>query len=360
MKYFASYTFPILPDELLEISKMIEEREVFTVGFNEKETDPYNPMNYHAQRDIHNTRTIMVVDRNLFSHWINIDKFPKKNQEQRIAAATLAFCQCCDILIEPSIALYEVAASSDSQTANEEEAIFRIADNTTPRFWTDIALQSDENNILLNKKVATKEAIDFEMSLRIWNRCYILALKVASLSLQVKDHFTRVEKLINWMFSDFMFLGPGTILALLYFAPNSPKKGIFKKLYSKDRAEAISGIKNAAWDLTLIYEWYLKVKQKKEKNQLTVLGSLDKKLHLIAKNILDFDKSESTNPNSLEKIVSNFWEKSDAKKIQELLMNYYEDIESPSRNINKAQNKLFIDDFIQIGEEAILNWTSNL
>jgi hypothetical protein len=92
------------------------------------------------------------------------------------------------------------------------------------------------------------------MPLRMWRRNYVLALKVAALALDGGQTETLVEKLFDLMYSQYVFLAPSTVLALCYFSPNSPKKGLFKQIRSRDRERAIAGIKNATWDLTLIHQ----------------------------------------------------------------------------------------------------------
>jgi hypothetical protein len=60
--------------------------------------------------------------------------------------------------------------------------------------------------------------------------------------------------------SDFIFGAPGALLAMLYFALNSPpKKGGFKNRNSRDREVALAGIRNAAWDLTQLSDLTAKV-----------------------------------------------------------------------------------------------------
>ena len=63
----------------------------------------------------------------------------------------------------------------------------------------------------------------------------------------------KMLELIRWMEEDLCFLLPGLILANRYLAPNSKRRGLFKQLRSTDRAKALEGVSNQAWDLTLIY-----------------------------------------------------------------------------------------------------------
>ena len=73
------------------------------------------------------------------------------------------------------------------------------------------------------------------------------------------------------MYSQYVFLAPSTVLALCYFSPNGPKKGLFKQIRSKDRERDIAGIKNATWDLTLIHQWLGMVRGQRTDNTIYLI-----------------------------------------------------------------------------------------
>ena len=231
---------------MLELAEMMRNRDTLTPGFDVKHHDPYDPMTYLLQKDVHDTNTILLADRNLLTRWINFGRSCQVTEEHRFAAATLAFCQCCGILIEPNIALHEVAAEFGNEAASTEEAAFRAIDNTNPRVLADIAFSRYVNcptSLAENENQFPRKQVEFCTPLNVWRRNYVLALKIAALSLKGGQSYKLVEELFDWMYSEYLFLAPATILALCYFSPNSPKKGLLKQLQSNDRERALSGIR---------------------------------------------------------------------------------------------------------------------
>jgi hypothetical protein len=354
-----TYQFPIAANELCELAEMMRRRDILTPGFDVKDDDAYDPMTYLLQKDVHDTNTLLLADRNLMTRWVNLGRSCQITEEHRVAAATLAFCQCCGILIEPNIALYEVAAESGNEAANSEEAVFRVVDNTSPRVWTDIAFGQYEScpaSLAENKNPFPRRQVDFCTPLKVWRRNYVLTLKIAALSLKGGQSHRLVEELFDWMYSEYLFLAPATILALCYFSPNSPKKGLLKQLQSSDRERALSGIRNATWDLTLVHQWLKMVGGHAQSKTLNLLGSLDRKLHTVARNILAFTDSDETVEGRLREIFQGLWSNDTSTRLYRKVRAYYRDNENLSRLCNRIDAQPSLDKLITDGEQEIREW----
>lgn len=118
------HQFPVAANELLNLAEMMRSRDLLTPGFDIEDGDPYNPMTHLIQKEAYDTGTYLIADRNLVSRWLALGKSCKITEDHRVSAATLAFCQCCGILIEPNIAFYELAAKFGNEAANFERASF--------------------------------------------------------------------------------------------------------------------------------------------------------------------------------------------------------------------------------------------
>ena len=354
-----SYQFPIPADSLLRIADMLRDRDVLTPGFDIRNADVYDPATYLIQKEDHDTDTRLLADRNLLTRWINLTKAGLVTDEVKAAAAVLVFCQCCGILVEPNISLYEVAAESGNGVANSEEIMFRAVDNADPRVLAEVALGNFNNTprsfITLEDMPSSKD-IDFSMPLRMWRRNYVLALKAAAIALDGGRTETLVERLFDWMYSQYVFLAPSTVLALSYFSPNGPKKGLFKKIRSEDRERAIAGIKNAAWDLTLIHQWLHMVRGQQTNNTINLLGSLDRKLHTVARNILVFTDSDEVVEAVRRETFDSLWGIRPNTRLYSKILKYYEDSENPTRLANRVDDQVTIDDLILKGEQEIRKW----
>lgn len=355
-----SYSFPIPYSDLLSLAEKIRTGDLFTPSFSAETEDPYSPQTYLFQREIHQTRTILIADRNLFSRWVSMVQGSPFTEHHRLAAAVLAFCQCCDILIEPCVALHEVATQKGNDYANDEEAFFRIADNTNPAVWAEIALGSKESVLSPqqeNQKV--KEKIDFAKPLKIFRRNYIIALKLASIALKPGKSMPLIQEFIDWMYTDFIFMGAATVLGLCYFAPNGSKKGLIKQLRSPDRSRAISGLRNAAWDMTIVTHWLESVRNQNTLNQLTILGSLDKMLHVISRSMLSFSDSAKDHDDFGKRRFQQLWGSETGNEIWKRLQRHFSNSENPERAANKTHANLTIEELIVSGEKEILNWRIN-
>ncbi|NTW48933.1 MAG: hypothetical protein HGB19_04220, partial [Chlorobiales bacterium] len=327
------HQFPIADDELDRIVHMLRHRDVLTPGFDKRYADVYDPLIYLVEKDEYDTDTFLLADRNLLTRWINLTKVVSVTDEVRVAAALLAFCQCCGILVEPSIALYEVAAESENETASYEEAVFRMVDNAHPQVLAEIALgQSDSApmSFISAGNISVSKNVDFTMPLNAWRMNYVLALKVAALSLSGGKTEFLTERLFDWMYSQYVFLAPSTVLALFYFSPNSPKKGLFKQIRSEDRERAIAGIKNATWDLTLIHHWVNMVRNQRTNKTINLLGSLDKKLHTIARSIIAFTDSDEVSEAYRRELFDRLLGKVNTGLYPKIVQ-YYKDSENPIR-----------------------------
>jgi hypothetical protein len=192
--------------------------------------------------------------------------------------------------------------------------------------------------------------------LRTWRRNYVLALKAAALALGGGQTATLIERLFDWMYSQYLFLAPSTVLALCYFSPNGPKKGLFKQIQSTDRERAIAGIKNATWDLTLIHEWLDMVRGQRTNNTINLLGSLDKKLHTIARSILAFTDSDTVVETWRRQLFDSLWGIRTDTQLYSKILQHYKDAENPARLANRVHDQRPIDELILEGEQEIRKW----
>lgn len=134
----------------------------------------------------HGTHFVFMMDRNLITRLIFLSRGESATHAHRVAAAVHAFAQTTDSLIEPNMALYELAATDGGDEALSELAEFRRLDNSHPQLFADIAIgRSDtlEVGCLSEEPGAHRERFDLTMSLRRWRACYTAALKIATLEL---------------------------------------------------------------------------------------------------------------------------------------------------------------------------------
>jgi hypothetical protein len=217
------------------------------------------------------------------------------NEEHRVACGIQALAQITEAVVEPNIALYELGSGCTHADAEKQLTLFRRIDHTHPQHWADLATgrvnRLDPEQLADWQGKRPKET-NYSKKLHHWQASYAACLKIASLELMSMPAEEKMLELIRWMEEDLCFLLPGLILANRYLAPNAKRSGLFKQLRSTDRAKALEGVSNQAWDLTLIYAWMDDLRSTESTGRIVILASLDRTLHSIARRALRAFNSE--------------------------------------------------------------------
>lgn len=350
-------------EELEELAGYLEESNVFVPGYIPPEVGLYNLDGFIHRVWVDERETILLPDRNVVSRLAQIAKggsLAEKDREQRKkAAAILAFSQCLDITIEPSVAFHELAPTQGNDAAHDELAWFRVADNGKREEWLAIALgQSDQLETIGLPHF--REPVDLAKPLRRWRRNYVVILKIGLLELTPNQSgVDRLLKLFEWMYSDFILAGPAAIFACLYFAPlNPPRKGLLKSLRSPDRVKALNGIKNAAWDVTHISEFARKVNEESDENPTRyIFATLDEGLRTIA-NLVIRQHPDTPPPMGLALSLQQWWPEKEALRIAAALYEHIQRTRDPAW-WDQFKGRDYVGSLIEEGERAILEWRSS-
>jgi hypothetical protein len=358
METIVIHRLPLDLHDVEAIVSLLLSQDVFTPSFITSGMDIYNPLTYAQQRSNSGTETILLADRNVVTRWLALLDGAVAGPEHRVVAAIMAFSQCAGILIEPNIALYEAAARAGSDAANEELRRFRVADNLNPTYWADVALERSAklSPPTHHPNLLSIEPVDFEMPLRRWRRNYVIALKVAELELCGGRTESSMRDLLHWVYKDFLIGGPAVILAAYYLAPNSDRKGLLKSLRSPDRERAVLGVRNAAWDITLLSDWITKIQEQEGRNQLTLLCSLDRKVVELARLLTEESPDEPTSASTLPIIFESLWGPAAGRRLSALLESYLSNADNPTRQLNRPEEPAYIDRLVREGEAFIRDW----
>jgi hypothetical protein len=84
------------------------------------------------------------------------------------------------------------------------------------------------------------------------------------------------------MDNDFLLAGPAALFVSMYYGPMAARAGLFKQLRSPDRDAAIRGTKNAAWDMTHLSDFALRVSRAEKERRRYIFASGDLSLVQIA------------------------------------------------------------------------------
>ena len=341
--------FPV--EDLGAVTEILRDANIFVPGYIPPDVGLYEPIGFLCAHRADGLGTILLPDRNVASRLAQVIRGEPigQDRQRRQAAAIMAFAQCLDIQIEPSIAFHELASSRGNDVALEELAWFRAADDPRPHDWLNVALgRSDRMNIQISP--AEVRSRNLAGPLDRWKKNYIHALKIAEIELTVTSKLDQVLTFFKWMYEDFLLGGPAALLAALYFAPNSPpREGLFKKLRSPKRDNAIDGVRNAAWDLTYLSNFTV---QAKNESKRYLFASFDAGARHVAAMLFESGQ-DPENPETMITGLRQWWPEKQAKLIAQTLLDYYGRKRPPEWFANQAANPGRIDELIAMGEQII-------
>ncbi|MBW7835570.1 MAG: hypothetical protein H3C28_02915 [Sphingomonadales bacterium] len=309
-------------------------------------------------RNIGGFQTIVLPDRNIVSRIAKVAEQGVKHpfdKPTNIAVHLMAFCQCMNINIEPSIAFHELAHYSGNEIAHYELSWFRAADKAQAQAWVDIALgRRDRLAATGPDPISTK---DLAYPLKRWTRNYIAALKVAELELYLTEPLERAIALLDWMYDDFFLAGPAAAFASMYFSPRAAKKRLIKHLRSPDREKAIAGIKNAAWDMTHLSEFARRVSCGEAEGRRYIFATADLGLASIAP-LLMLNADDNNLASTITQKVRSWWSSKEAATLADDISFRIRNTSSRPPPSAPAGMKDPLTTWINTGEKVIRGWKS--
>lgn len=325
-------------------------------------SDPYDVTKYLPRQEINREEYTLLVDRNIVARWIETVSGRKLTAAHRQAAAVMTFAHAADFMIEPNIAFYELATHFGRSEVLRELSLFYACVNAPTASWADVALSKRDQVDLMESVpfITDSPSPDLERPLYRWKRNYILALKLAELHLHGGKPVDLMAELMRWMYDDFLIGGPALQLASFYLAPGGPRRRLLKGIESPNRDRALAGVKNAAWDLTLVSEWLRLVDplaHDPSHKSVFILCTLDQAVLRLARSIVSFDDTPFSEEAAIFRTFATTWESKDARRLAQLLHEYQLNAAGSARALHKHQADGFIDALIAEGEAAVRSFT---
>jgi hypothetical protein len=350
------FYYPLPARERREIEDILERADVLRTSFADRPDKIYRTDTYRGEEARHGTTTYILLDRNILTRLVGLIEGRTATEEHRLAAAVLAFAQCANILIEPSLPMHEVASSESNDAANAELRSFRVADEASPLLYADVALgrRSHLPADALPALVIAEAARDFALPLWRWKTNYIFALKLAQLELAELDPEGRMAALLEWMGHEFIIGAAAVAFAHHYLAPGGRRRRMLKKLRSRDRKAAIAGVKNAAWDLNLVSEWTSRIGRQSEERRLWLLCSRDRVVRDMAAMLLAADEPEKSTEELTALLFQQFWGEQAGKRLFERYIDSWHRAHSATREMHAKSVHARKDELIHALEESIL------
>jgi hypothetical protein len=350
------YHIPISVTDLEAIQGIIREHEIFCAPV--PDFDLYNSLTWRRQAAHHGTQIYALFDRNVLSDVLHLVR-PAGSQisqdcgeRERIGAALMAFLQCSNIIIEPNIALYE-----NPSLAREELRLFRRADDVDAGIYTDIALRRRHSipTTGLPERVTPIPDVDFHIAIKGRRNLTVATLKIAEVELSELPPVQKMERFLYWSFSEFLFLAGPLQVAVVHFSPHR-ECTVLKNLRSPDRQRALRALRNAVWDLQVIYQWIACVRRQREENRFWLLCSRDRALQHIARSVFCCDEGLCAAESNLQKLFEINWGRKDGSRLAELAITLIGKADDIRRTANQNTSNAYPDELLAQLEQDILAW----
>lgn len=277
---------------------------------------------------IDQSSTVVILDRNVASRMAKIAKEGARrplDAPTQVAVDLMALSQSMNLDLEPVIAFRELAHAHGNDAALDELQWFRAADVGQARAWIDVAL--GRADALPSSAPGDREDHDLAQPFHRWRCNYVVLLKAAELELSSLSPRERAEQLYKWMASDFIIAGPAALYSSMFFSPFATKAGLFKQLRSPDRQRALTGIRNAAWDVTYLSDLTRRVMSEPYESKRFLLATADTALAEIAP-LLFIDAEDMAGFQAELAAKTETWWRRDAPAVAQFAVDAMQEAES--------------------------------
>lgn len=303
---------------------------------------------------IDRSETVVLLDRNIASRMAKIARegaLRPFDGPTQIAVDLMALSQSMNLSLEPVIAFRELAHNHGNDSALEELRWFRVADTGQAHAWIDVALGRAD---ALPATAAERESYDLAEPFHRYRCNYAVLLKAAELELGTKTPRDRMANLCDWMVSDFIIAGPAALYCAMFFSPFASKAGLFKHLRSPNRQRALTGIRNAAWDVTYLSDLSRRAINESFEARRFLLATADQALAEIAPLLFidaeDFDAFEAT----LAELLEPWWRKDAPAVAGAIASSMQAGRTRPPPQAAKGVED-YVGDLIAAGEQSVLS-----
>lgn len=224
--------------------------------------DLYNPANYLYNAEFNDAEYRALIDLNILQYTVNCVKKDSMNDLYRDACALLVFCRAANILIEPSLAVYERINynAENLEEALDDLALLRALDNADVEQLACYALGDIEalKNVIpveIDRKTLGEELTQYHR-LANWNSIYLLVLETISIYWNTAiPPQKKLEHYLDWMIREFRLSLPCIVYAVRMFGHNPLQKMMKFRIDGNEHSKRTATF-NMTWDLFHIDHYF--------------------------------------------------------------------------------------------------------
>jgi hypothetical protein len=291
-----------LPDYYIEVARRLHAADWMVHNFRDADAPSlYNPANYLYNNEFEDTKFVANIDLNVLQYIVNCVKKPNQNPSYQDACALLLFCRYANILIEPSLALYERInhGRGNVEEALDDLTILRALDNLDPdrlaqyMLGNPLALEAVDLPVL--DRAGIRDGLTRFERLTDWDSVYVLVLGAVCTFLDGNvQPANKFEYYLNWMIREFRLSLACIVYAIRLFGrmPLPKMMKYSESLSPSDRRKALC---NMTWDLFLVNQ-YLKNWADPRKTREEVFFTQDKVVKELLRMAISVQYAEGVEP----------------------------------------------------------------
>jgi len=291
-----------LPDYYIEVARRLHAVDWMVHNFRAADaTGLYNPANYIYNIEFEDAKYVASIDLNILQYIVNCVKKPNQNPSYQDACALLLFCRFANILIEPSLALYERInhGRGDVEEALDDLAILRALDNSDPdrlaQYMLGNPLALGTVDLPALDRVGIRDGLTRFERLTDWDSVYVLILGAVCTfldgSVQPANKF---EHYLDWMIREFRLSLACIVYAMRLFG-RMPLPKMMKYSESQSTSDRRKALCNMTWDLFLVNQ-YLKNWADPMKTREEVFFTQDKVVKELLRMAISVQYAEDVEP----------------------------------------------------------------
>lgn len=341
---------PLLPREVARIEGILRAKSLFCFQAPLEKKDQYSMI---GNAKVGDRKRFILYDRNIASDIANLFNPNALSSQQRyIAVAIILFQRLCEFMPAPLPALQEFESQHPGEAAYQEITAFGRAMCCTLESY--LSVLNGERDSLTDSDVSKNlvfEPFNPETHQFVepyeWVLSYCATLKL--ILLKRDTTLSPLEKMIRflqWVKEHFFFMPPLTLVASQFFSPKG-QSNIIKRALTNDTRRLREEARNAAWDLSILFQWHHKTHQR----IYCLLASCDAAMREIAGRLLGRFAFVGDNE---ERVLEADWgRRGDRKLIMAQFLEYSAGLADPSRAANQKLPKEHFSEIARSLEQEV-------